>query len=247
MSSLGRTDTPQSPALVGVPEGGEPAAFAVGQDHRISFWNRGAERLFGLSDSEALGRSCHDIVRGRDTFGNRFCYENCALMATARTEDAVAACEVRVPGRLGATVRSQDRLLSLTTLRVRGRSTSSFTLVHVARPLAHERQGARSAGRVATERRPERFSPVPADGAPPLTRREREVLRWVALGMQNKQVARALGISLATVRNHVHSILDKLGVHSKLEAVCLAFRHGWVGDGHDPHSRAHPEAGYAPM
>jgi hypothetical protein len=35
---------------------------------------------------------------------------------------------------------------------------------------------------------------------------------------------------LATVRNHIHNILDKLQVHSKLEAVSLAFRCGWVSD-----------------
>ena len=37
-----------------------------------------------------------------------------------------------------------------------------------------------------------------------------------------------LGISVATTRNHVHNILEKLEVHSKLEAVSLAFREGWV-------------------
>jgi hypothetical protein len=35
-------------------------------------------------------------------------------------------------------------------------------------------------------------------------------------------------LSVATVRNHVHNILDKLGVHSKLEAVSLGFRNGWI-------------------
>ena len=64
--------------------------------------------------------------------------------------------------------------------------------------------------------------------APPLTEREREILRLVAAGLQNKEIAQKLGISLATVRNHVHNILEKLEVHSRLEAVLLAFRQGWV-------------------
>ena len=64
--------------------------------------------------------------------------------------------------------------------------------------------------------------------APPLTDREKEILRWVAAGLQNKEIAHNLGISLATVRNHIHNILEKLDVHSKLEAVSLAFRQGWV-------------------
>jgi DNA-binding NarL/FixJ family response regulator len=55
---------------------------------------------------------------------------------------------------------------------------------------------------------------APAGGAPPpppaapLTAREREVLQWVAAGHQNKEIAQALGLSLATVRNHVHNILE---------------------------------------
>ena len=68
---------------------------------------------------------------------------------------------------------------------------------------------------------------------PPLTPRETEVLFQIAAGLQNKQVARNLGLSLPTVRNHVHHILVKLGVHSKLEAVSLSFRNGWI-----PSSRA---------
>jgi DNA-binding CsgD family transcriptional regulator len=67
-----------------------------------------------------------------------------------------------------------------------------------------------------------------SNDVPPLTSREAEILRWVAAGLPNKEVARTLGISLATVRNHIHSILEKLEVHSKLEAVSLAFRRGWV-------------------
>jgi len=54
------------------------------------------------------------------------------------------------------------------------------------------------------------------------------VLRHVAAGLQNKEVAVQLGISVATTRNHIHNILEKLEVHSKLEAVSLAFREGWV-------------------
>jgi two-component system response regulator DesR len=64
--------------------------------------------------------------------------------------------------------------------------------------------------------------------APPLSEREREVMGLVAAGLQNKEIAQKLGISPATVRNHVQNILQKLEVHSKLEAVSLAFRQGWV-------------------
>ncbi|HET9314891.1 MAG TPA: response regulator transcription factor, partial [Vicinamibacteria bacterium] len=82
-------------------------------------------------------------------------------------------------------------------------------------------------GEADDDRRPPGLVPAPPE-APPLTPREREVLRHIAAGLQNKEVAARLRLSTATVRNHVHHILDKLQVHSKLEAVSLAFQRGWV-------------------
>jgi two-component system nitrate/nitrite response regulator NarL len=51
-----------------------------------------------------------------------------------------------------------------------------------------------------------------------LTGREREILQLVAQGMSNKQIARQLGIEVATAKNHVHNILRKLHVHRRIEA-----------------------------
>ena len=57
-----------------------------------------------------------------------------------------------------------------------------------------------------------------------LTPREREVLDCLSRGLTTSSIARELGISSATVRNHVYSILQKLGVHTRLAAVVLALR-----------------------
>jgi DNA-binding NarL/FixJ family response regulator len=59
-----------------------------------------------------------------------------------------------------------------------------------------------------------------------LTPRETEILRSLADGRTSNQVAQSLGISALTVQSHVKNILAKLGVHSKIEAVTLAWRHG---------------------
>jgi DNA-binding NarL/FixJ family response regulator len=59
-----------------------------------------------------------------------------------------------------------------------------------------------------------------------LTDREREILRHVAQGSRNDDIAAALYISPQTVQTHVRNVLGKLEVHSKLEAVALAVRHG---------------------
>jgi DNA-binding NarL/FixJ family response regulator len=58
-----------------------------------------------------------------------------------------------------------------------------------------------------------------------LTEREREILRHVAQGRRNDDIAAVLFISPQTVQTHVRNVLGKLEVHSKLEAVALAVRH----------------------
>ncbi len=60
--------------------------------------------------------------------------------------------------------------------------------------------------------------------APHLTERELEVLRLVARGMANKEIARVLFISENTVKNHVRNILEKLQLHSRMEAAMYAVR-----------------------
>jgi DNA-binding NarL/FixJ family response regulator len=66
------------------------------------------------------------------------------------------------------------------------------------------------------------------EGPVGLTGREMEVLRELAGGRSTEQIAGSLFISVLTVRSHVKSILAKLGVHSKLEAVTYAIQHGLV-------------------
>jgi two-component system NarL family response regulator len=59
---------------------------------------------------------------------------------------------------------------------------------------------------------------------PTLTTRELEVLKLVAKGMSNREIADALYISENTVKNHVRNILEKLHLHSRMEAVIYAVR-----------------------
>lgn len=66
--------------------------------------------------------------------------------------------------------------------------------------------------------------------APRLTDRELQVLRLVARGMSNQQIARQLFISGNTVKNHVRNILDKLGLHSRMEAALFAVRESLIED-----------------
>ena len=60
--------------------------------------------------------------------------------------------------------------------------------------------------------------------APKLTDREMEVLKLVAQGMNNRDIAKELYISENTVKNHIRNILEKLHLHSRMEAVVYAVR-----------------------
>ena len=62
----------------------------------------------------------------------------------------------------------------------------------------------------------------------PLSPREMEILELVIQGMSNREIAYDLGISHQTVKNHMTSILSKLGVTDRTQAAVYALRHGWV-------------------
>ena len=209
---------------------GHPPAFATDARQIITFWNRGAARVFGREPHEALGRHCHDVVCGKDGYGNRYCNDHCPIYATVRRGEPVSGCQLLVQSKTGET-----SVLAVTVLQLPGSTPNLFSLVHLIQPLDESTALVKAASRLVPRadrplREAKAASPLPA-----LTTREREILRWVASGLQNKEIAERLDISLATVRNHIHHILEKLGVHSKLEAVSLAFRSGWIGgDGASP-------------
>ena len=72
------------------------------------------------------------------------------------------------------------------------------------------------------------------DSPEPLTERETDVLRHIARGQANKEIARALGIGEKTVKTHVSSILNKLNVPSRTQAALYAVRVGLVSIGTTP-------------
>ena len=59
-----------------------------------------------------------------------------------------------------------------------------------------------------------------------MTRREREVVDQIAEGLSNKEIAQKLDIAVDTVKSHVHNILEKLALHTRLEIASFAHREG---------------------
>jgi DNA-binding CsgD family transcriptional regulator len=175
----------------------------------VLLWNAGAERLLNRPAREALGRLCHDLLSGRDRFGNVFCHVDCAVRVMCRKEEPIQPFELVVDAA------RPTKTLHVSTLKVPGATRDADVIVHLFRSADRAGTGAQKV-------------PGSALGASSLTARERAVLEQVSEGRQNKEIAQKLDISVATVRNHVHHILEKLGVHSKLEALALAYRAGWI-------------------
>lgn len=68
----------------------------------------------------------------------------------------------------------------------------------------------------------------PSDEGIPLTNREMQVLRHVALGLSNREIGRSLGISVETVKEHVQNVLRKVDVSDRTQAAVWAVRKGIV-------------------
>ncbi len=103
----------------------------------------------------------------------------------------------------------RDRLLE--TIRTAARGESAWTREELRRVT----------GALATPR-------LSSDVEVPLTKRESEVLRQLALGLTNKEIAQALNISYETVKEHVQHILRKVGVSDRTQAAVWAVRKGLV-------------------
>jgi DNA-binding CsgD family transcriptional regulator len=74
------------------------------------------------------------------------------------------------------------------------------------------------------------LAPLPSAPPAPLSQREVEVLRLVARGLSNREMAEVLVISPKTVGHHVQHIYDKLGISTRVGATLFALQHGIVGD-----------------
>jgi PAS domain S-box-containing protein len=200
------------------------AAFATDEQERIVIWNKAAEKLLGYKAEAVLGKRCHDILGGRDMFGNCFCDEDCALQPMARRREAIRHFEMEVRKQSGEILTA-----SFSIVVVPGPRSARFTLVHLLQPVDGRAEAHELARRVLTgspaPSLPASSGTPPAPAPPaPLTSREVEVLRMLADGTSTQEIADTLFISVTTTRNHIQHILQKLDVHSKLEAVATALR-----------------------
>ena len=135
----------------------------------------------------------------------------------------VSACQTDAFDRTAGLMLGADDYVSkpLDAGELMARVKRSLRRVSATRERSWERKRARARTRRAT-----------AGGLSP---REREILGLLAEGRTQGQIATELVISSKTVATHIQHILSKLGVHTRAQAVALAFRRGLV----EPDVRAH--------
>lgn len=213
-----RAEPPEASYLVDVLSRTADGMVAIDTSGCILGWNAAAEGLFGYAAQEVIGRACNEVLGFEDRCGNAVCDAECSLHGVPRGEDSWV-----VPTReVLARAESGRRLwLSLTTVLVPSAADERCSLIHLMREVGVTPELELAIlERLAQPKRGE----VDASVIDQLTLREREVLRLLAKGLGTQEIADQLFVSSATARNHVQHILNKLDVHSRLEAVALALR-----------------------
>lgn len=200
------------------------AVFAIDGANRIILWNKACEALVGKPARSVVGKPCYEVMCGRDANGNLYCHRGCpvAFQAREKKQDPVHPFELTVKAGDG-----KSQKISCSMFAIPSYHPALTTVVHVLRPAAEKAATSAAANEPSVS---EPLTPLVNSGgeAIALTAREKEILRCLAQGMPTKAMAKKLFIAVVTARNHIQNILQKLGVHSKLEAVVLAHKHELV-------------------
>ena len=209
-------------------------AFVINERHQIIFWNRAAETILGYSPEDVNGLQCYEILGGRDEQGRTLCQRYCRLAIGARNGGTASSPDVYARTQSG-----QRRWINVTTFAFSPADRGlGSVVVHLFRDVTDKKSNERFVEQVREASRELRnkdgISSLsrPTGKTPPdprlatLTPRERQVLSLLAQGLGTEEMADTLSISEATIRNHVQNILEKLSVHSRLEAVAYVYQRG---------------------
>lgn len=186
----------------------QDGVFLVAPDGRITLWNDAAERILGHAARDVVGRPCRQVLGASDGSDDSLCCQEADSAADLDAGNPVRVFDVQTQARSGRQI-----WLNVSVHLGCDESGKRFA-IHVIRDVTETRELLALV---------QQYTPGEADSA--LTRRELEILRFVATGAGTKAVAEQLKVSPSTVRNHVQNIMGKLGVHSRLQAVAYANRH----------------------
>ena len=198
------------------------AAFAMTDQCEICSWNKAAEKLFGYSGTEALHKSCQSLLQGHGALGTQVWGNKCSIRDCAARHLEIPNFDLEVK------IRSGLRMwVSVSTLVYENSRNHRCLIVHLAHDITTEKKNEellRKMTQIARQltNMPEVvIRPAPIS---PLSEREKEILRLFSLGKNSATIARTLGVTPQTLRNHLYHINKKLHTHNRLEAVTHAMQ-----------------------
>jgi DNA-binding CsgD family transcriptional regulator len=202
---------------------------AMDHAQHIVFWNAAAEHLLGYAADEVLGRACYEIFRTQSRPGCFECHTGCVVIRAT-------GCRQLVPTfNLLTQTKARDTILLNVSSIVLADCNRPYVTIHLFRDASYQLQYETYVEQLLLNAtRLPKSLPIPVQNpdelAPcvPLSAREKQVLHLLAQARAACDIADNLCISVATVRNHIQTILRKLGVHSQREAVKLAQEHHLV-------------------
>ena len=202
------------------------AAFCVTGQGEICSWSAAAEKLFGYSSSEAIGKSCNRLLQGRGSLGAKGCTPEFYARQVAVDGATVPNFDLEVR------VRSGRRIwVDLSTLIFKDGRTHPRLVVHLARDITKRKQEEQLLhGMLQISKQIVAMSGGNGNGngmghlvpVSCLSEQEQCILRRFSDGKNSSEIARSLGITLQTLRNHLHHVNEKLGTHNRLQAVMHA-------------------------
>ena len=198
------------------------AVFCVDTQGEICFWNASAKDLLGYAPSEAVGKPVHTLLRCRGVLGAQVCTREFYALQASEERGKISNFDIEVTARSGNTL-----WLDLSTLIFNHSRTHPRLVVHLARDITARKQQEEllhnllevSKQIVAMSGTNGTARPAPVS---PLSEQEQRVLRLFSEGKNSAEIAKKLGITLQTLRNHLHHANEKLGTRNRLEAVTHA-------------------------
>ncbi|MCW9013663.1 MAG: LuxR C-terminal-related transcriptional regulator [Gammaproteobacteria bacterium] len=188
------------------------AIIGINADGHIRYWNRQFEQLSGFSQHNMRGKHCSDLLSN----GNNQCPVNCKTQCCINQQHH-AAKQRREFDAIISPAEGDALQVNIGSCYIPQNSQQTASTYFSIRKSAVNNSVANQQHETAD---------ITQSHLDQLTRRQQKVLGLAVEGLNTREIAQHLSISLETVRNHFKHIYPKLGVHSRAEAVGLVLRTG---------------------
>ncbi len=190
--------------------------FVADEHQRIVAWSPSAEAALGYRAEEVIGRPCFEVVAGKDIRSHPVCRPHCTAVTNALRGRGTA------PYDLASLINKEGERIWVNNTIIVGRDDRNRPLiVHAFRPVKEPPRHT-PATRLPPRPRASRRADTQPGGLKPLSRRELEALRMLAAGLSTAEIAAAMTISPLTARNHINTVMRKLGARNRVECLLVA-------------------------